>query len=66
MPARVLYIGLKYDYGQPERGFSYENVNFLGTLSRMEGLDVRFFPFDEEMRRGGRDGMNRSLLRTVD
>lgn len=66
MPARVLYIGLKHDYGRTERGLSYENVNFLGTLSRMEGIDVRFFAFDEEMRREGRDGMNRSLLRTVD
>ena len=66
MPLRVLYIGLKYDYGQPERGFSYEHVNFLGTLGRMQGVDVRFFPLDEEMRRDGREGMNRSLLREVD
>jgi spore maturation protein CgeB len=65
-PVRLLYIGLKYDYGDPARGFSYEHVNFLGTLSLMEGIDVRFFPFDEEMRRGGREEMNRSLLRTVE
>jgi spore maturation protein CgeB len=65
-PVRLLYIGLKYDYGDPARGFSYEQVNFFGTLSRMEGFEVRFFPFDEEMRREGRDGMNRSLLRVVD
>ena len=64
-PVRVLYVGLRYDYGDPRRGSCYEFVNFLGTLSRMEGIEVSFFPFDEEMRLRGREAMNRSLLRTV-
>ena len=65
-PIRLLYIGLKYDYGQPERGFSYEHVNFLETLRRMEGIQVEFFPFDEVMRSAGRAKMNVRLLETVE
>jgi spore maturation protein CgeB len=65
-PLRVLYVGLKNDYGDPARGLSYEYVNFLGTLRRMEGIDVAFFPFDEELRLKGRTEMNRALVETVD
>lgn len=59
---RVLYIGLKYDYGIPERGLSYEYLNFLDTLRRMPDVAVDFFPFDEVMREGGRKQMNKRLL----
>jgi len=65
-PLRVLYVGLKYDYGDPSRGFSYEHVHFFDTLRRMDRVQVAFFPYDEVMRREGREGMNRSLLRAVD
>jgi spore maturation protein CgeB len=61
----LLYIGLKYDYGTPERGLSYENVNFLETLKRMEGVKVDFFPVDQVMRKTGRVRMNELLLETV-
>jgi spore maturation protein CgeB len=62
---RVLYVGLKYDYGQPERGLSYEYVQFLETLRRMAGIVVDFFPFDEVMRDVGRKKMNARLLDAV-
>jgi spore maturation protein CgeB len=62
---RVLYVGLKYDYGQPERGLSYEYVHFLETLRRMAGIVVDFFPFDEVMREVGRKRMNARLLHAV-
>jgi spore maturation protein CgeB len=61
-PVRLLYVGMTYDYGQPERGFSYEYVNFLETLRRMEGLEVDFFPVDEMLREKGFEEMNRALL----
>ena len=64
-PLRVLFIGLKYDYGEPRRGDSYENINFYGTLSSMNNLIVDFFPFDEIMRNKGRDKMNALLIETV-
>jgi spore maturation protein CgeB len=62
---RVLYIGLKYDYGKPELGFSYEYFNLYESLVRSEYYKVDFFPFDEIMREVGRDNMNKRLLETV-
>jgi spore maturation protein CgeB len=63
---RLLYIGLKYDYGQSERGLSYEYVNILGTLRKMAGVRVEFFPLDVVMRESGRSEMNRRLVRAVE
>ena len=62
---RVLFVGLKYDYGVPERGSSFEHTNFFHTLAHMENLDVTLFPFDEVIQNEGREGMNRQLLETV-
>jgi spore maturation protein CgeB len=62
---QVLFIGLKYDYGYPDRGYSYEYVNFYDTLLHMENVAVTLFPFDEVMRKHGRDDMNRQLLDAV-
>jgi spore maturation protein CgeB len=62
---QVLFIGLKYDYGYPHRGYSYEYVNFYDTLLHMENVAVTLFPFDEVMRKHGRDDMNRQLLDAV-
>jgi len=63
---RLLYVGMRYDYGDPARGSCYEYTNFLGTLSRMAGLEVRPFLFDVEMRRAGRRAMNEALLRATE
>jgi spore maturation protein CgeB len=62
---RVLFIGLKYDYGYPQRGYSYEYENFYDTLLHMENVNVIFFPFDEIMHKYGRNEMNRQLLDVV-
>lgn len=62
---RVLFIGLKYDYGVPSRGHSFEYINFYDTLSRMTNRTVDLFPFDEIMRNHGRDKMNNLLIETV-
>lgn len=63
---RILYIGLQYDYGNPKLGHSFEYINFYETLIRSEWCRVDLFPFDEIMRKDGRDEMNAQLLRTVD
>jgi spore maturation protein CgeB len=63
---RVLYCALKYDYGVPARGFSYEHENFYATLASLPNLELTYFPFDEVMRAVGRRALNRELLRTVD
>ncbi len=62
---KIVYVALKYDYGDPARGSSFEHNNFYETLSRMAEHRVVYFPFDEVMRAHGRDGMNAALLRTV-
>jgi spore maturation protein CgeB len=63
---RILYIGFKYDYGKPERGFSFEYVNFFETLARMNDHEVVGFHYDEVMRTVGRLNMNARLLQTVE
>ncbi len=62
---RILFVGPWFDYGDPRRGLSFENVNFFDTLSRMKDIQVEFFPFDVELRKLGRDKMNGLLLRRV-
>lgn len=63
---RLLYVGLKYDYGVPQRGPSFEQMNFWHTLERMKGIEAKPFYFDEVMRNVGRREMNRLLLRAVE
>lgn len=65
---KILYIGMKYDYGKPERGFSFEHYNFYDSLVRMNRGEnkVIYFPFDEVMNRVGQEEMNRRLLATVE
>jgi len=57
---------MRYDYGDPARGSCYEYTHFFETLQRMKGITVRLFPFDEILRREGREKMNARLLETAD
>ncbi len=57
----VLFVGMRYDYGDPRRGDCYEYVHFHDTLSRMHGVSLSFFPFDVVLREKGRKEMNRLL-----
>jgi len=62
---QILYVAMKYDYGDPRRGTSFEHNNFYETLVRMPEHRVVYFPFDEVAARAGRDGMNRALIDAV-
>jgi len=64
---KILYVAMRYDYGKPEKGFSFEHFNFYDSLVKMNSgeHDVIYFAFDEVMRDGGRDKMNEKLLETV-
>jgi spore maturation protein CgeB len=57
----ILYVVMKYDYGQPERGYSYEHYNFFDTLVHM-GHDIVYFDFMTLMQKYGKARMNRRLL----
>ncbi len=62
---RILYVAMKWDYGDPRRGSSFEHNNFYDTLARMPEHTVSHFAFDEVMLKKGRGGMNKALLAEV-
>jgi len=64
---KILYIALKYDYGNSKRGYGFEHYNFYDSLVKMDGgaHEIVYFPFDEIMGEIGRDEMNKQLIETV-
>jgi spore maturation protein CgeB len=62
---KVLFCGLKYEYGNPKRGMSFEYKNFYDSLRNMPGLEAEMFAMDEVMAECGRDEMNRRLISRV-
>jgi len=61
---RILYVAMKYDYGDPARGYSFEHHNFFDSLIHM-GNDVLYFDFGTLLQKRGRTGMNQRLLEIV-
>jgi len=61
---RILYAAMKYDYGDPKRGYSFEHCNFFDFFER-SGHDVLYFDFMDLMRTHGKEKMNRRLLETA-
>ncbi|MFN3307215.1 MAG: glycosyltransferase [Candidatus Kapaibacteriota bacterium] len=63
----IVVCCLKYEYGYPERGFSFEYYNFLDTLRKMdEGKNkIIHFAFDEIYQKYGRTRMNTQLVEVV-
>src|SRR5262245_25900175 len=57
---RILYVAMKYDYGRPEQGFSFEHCNFYDSLVHM-GHDILYFDFMGLLKEYGRESMNRRL-----
>ena len=64
---KILYIAMKYNYGKPEQGYSFEHYNFYDALCKMDNADhtVVYFPFDEIMTRVGQKEMNAQLIKIV-
>ena len=61
---RILYVAMKYDYGQPRRGLSYEENNFFHSLLNM-GHQIIRFDFKAIAKKFSRREMNKMLLETV-
>jgi spore maturation protein CgeB len=57
----ILYCGMKYDYGRPAQGYSFEHYNFYDTLVNM-GHDVLYFDFMTLLQEHGKSWMNRRLI----
>lgn len=62
---RILYIGMKYEYGKKELGYSFEHYNFYDSLAKMSNNEIIYFPFDKIILEKGRDRMNKELLEVV-
>lgn len=64
---KILYIAMKYDYGDPARGLSFEHYNFYDSLVKMDGgkHKIIYFPFDEAMREADKETMNQKLIETA-
>jgi spore maturation protein CgeB len=58
---RILYVAMKYDYGDPNRGYSFEHYNFFDFFQQ-SGHDVTYFDFMDLGRSMGKTAMNRRLL----
>ena len=57
---KILYVAIRYDYGQADRGFSFEHANFYDSLVHM-GHEVIYFDYQTLLNELGRDAMNRRL-----
>src|SRR4051812_34585534 len=58
---RILYVAMAHDYGNPERGASFEETNFRSALEGM-GHDVVPFDFMERARVEGKEQMRAELV----
>ncbi|MBP9686330.1 MAG: glycosyltransferase [Candidatus Doudnabacteria bacterium] len=61
----ILFCGLKYEYGNPNAGLSFEYQNFYSTLESMPEIRVECFAMDEHVHRLGREDANEALLARV-
>lgn len=61
---KIMLVCMRYDYGDPKRGESYEYYNFYDSLIRM-GHDVFLFDYMTELRQIGKSAMNRKLQETA-
>lgn len=63
---RVLYLGMRWDYGDPARGASFEEHSFHSALKAHPNVEVEHFDFMELHRQLGRGRMNERLAETVE
>lgn len=61
---KILLVAMKYDYGDPSRGHSYEYYNFYESLCSL-GHEIIFFDYMSEIQVLGKAEMNRKLLDIV-
>jgi len=61
---KILYAAPRFDYGDPNRGYSYEHCNFYDTLANM-GYGITYFDTLTLLKEKGKPEMSRLLLETV-
>lgn len=62
MALRVLYLGMKWDYGDRSRGFSFEEMSFHAALKAHPGVEVTHFDYVELHKQLGKEAMNERLV----
>jgi spore maturation protein CgeB len=62
---KILYVAMRWDYGDPARGLSFEETNFRSALEGM-GHEVVAFDFMEREREAGREQMRAELVEVAD
>ena len=65
---KLLYVGMLYDYGDPARGWSFEERNFFHPLqrfARQHNWTINRFDFMHLGRKYGRDRMSEMLWEVV-
>lgn len=63
---RILYLGMQWDYGVPERGFSFEHDNFYPSVQQWSQTgDMRHFDFVALGKQHGIAKMSEMLLEEV-
>jgi len=60
----ILYVGIKYDYGNKNWGLSYEHYNFYHTLLNM-GYSLIYFDYDRIKQKYGIKKMSQMLREAV-
>ena len=63
---KILFCGLKYEYGKPTAGLSFEYQNFYEVLRQMPGVECDLFAMDEKISEYGRDVVNAQLIYEVE
>lgn len=61
---KILFCAMRYDYGNPKRGYSYEYYNYLPTFKKL-GHQAITFDYMSIYQKLGRDKMNDLLFKTV-
>jgi spore maturation protein CgeB len=61
---KILYVATIYDYGDKNRGYSFEHENFFKTLSQIF-KNILYFDYMDKYHKYGRDTMNEMLVKIV-
>ncbi len=60
---KILYCGLKYDYGNPHYGFSFEHDNFYKTFIKMKEIEsVDYVCVDELISKYNKNYLNEQII----
>jgi len=61
---KILYCGLKYDYGKPLNGFSFEHNNFYQSFMKMREIEkVDYVAMDELILEHGQNYLNEEIIK---